>query len=234
MSKVNNPTPALKARITDLANQVKSGLDSHYHLLSTVAPQLEPLIKNAYALIQDDILLPSRLTAEEVQQLGLASLLREEMHLRIGHAYDSKVDLKNALGMQSFWAHHMKSQYSSQMKKTKGQANYQASVARVREAARAYNTCYDWIIKCAPVTAEKFGLKPLLNTDLVLLSEWKDSKAYKRNHSRLPWIWRLRPIVSMDLDLELPDGENADDSDVDPQGKTALEIVVEGWRNECE
>lgn len=234
MSKVSNPTPALKARITDLANQLKSGLDSHYNLLLTVAPQLESLVRRAGDPSQDDILLPSRLTEEEVQHFGLAPLLNEEMQLRVGHAYDSIVDLKNALGRQSFWSHHIKSQYSSQTKKTKGQANYQASVARVREAARAYNTCYNWIAKRSPITAAKFGLRPLLNTDLVLLSEWKDRKAYKRNHSRLPWIWRLRPIASMDLDLDLPGPEDADDSDVDPQGRSTLEIAVEEWRNECE
>lgn len=192
--------------------------------------------------LSDDILLPSRLTPHEVEQLGLTKLLAVEMQLRVGQSYDLIVDLRDALGLQSFWTRHVKSQHSSEKTKTKGRSGLQSSVARVAEAVRAYDTCYKWLSKRAPTMAKKFGLQPLQRSDLVLLSEWKDSKGYKRSHSRLPWIWTLRPLAGLDLDVEVLEGDVLEDDvleddvleDDSQNQKTTLEQVVEQWRNECE
>lgn len=231
-AKLSNPAPGLEARITELTKQVQAGLERHYHLLSIVAPQLDSLALKAKDPMSDVVLLPSRLAPEEVEQLGLAKLLIIEMQLRVGQCYDTIVDLRDALGLQSFWTRHVKSQHSSQRTKTKGQSGLQSSVARVAEAVRAYDTCYKWLSKRAETMAKKFGLHPLQRSDLVLLSEWKDAKGYKRSHSRLPWIWTLRPLTGSDLDVEDAEDDTLDEDCSNE--KSTLEQVVEDWKDECE
>lgn len=157
-------------------------------------------------------------------------------------------DLRKALTLQSWWTRHVNAQHSSQTTKTKGQSHLRATVARVREASYVYRACYRWLIKCSPQTAEKFGLKSLENPDLVLLSTWKDKKAYKRPNNRLPWIWSLRPIQASEpsednwVDDRLDEGLDDDVREPDephpalrPPGirLTTLEDLIEKWRNEC-
>lgn len=232
LAKLSNPAPGLQSRITELNKQVQAGLERHYHLLSIIAPQLDSLALKTKDPMTDLILLPSRLTPEEVEQLALVKLLTIEMQLRVGQSYDSIVELRDALGLQSFWTRHVKSQHSSQKTKTKGQSGLQNSVARVADAVRAYDTCYKWLVKRAPKMAKKFGLHPLQRSDLILLSEWKDAKGYKRSHSRLPWIWTLRPLTGLDLDLKDPE-EDMLEEDCSNE-KSTLEQVVEDWKDECE
>ncbi|KAG9021955.1 hypothetical protein FS837_006838, partial [Tulasnella sp. UAMH 9824] len=231
LAKIKNPTQELRTRVTQLANQLSTSLDNHYSLLFEVAPQLEPLVERSSDPAKDDIFLPSRLSPEEINELEVSDLLKVEMQLRTGHAYDCIKELRNALAMRSFWSRHTNSQHSSQTKKTKGMSSLQSSTARMKEAARAYNTCYNWITKRSPETAKKFGLRPLLNTDLTLLTDWQESKVYRRKNNRLPWIWSLRPLL--ETDLPNADDEWVDTMETESQGEqNRLSEVVESWRTE--
>ncbi|KIO33174.1 hypothetical protein M407DRAFT_18033 [Tulasnella calospora MUT 4182] len=230
LAKIKNPTRELRARVAQLANQVSAALDNHYDLLFEVAPQLAPLVQRSSDPAKDDIFLPSRLSPEDVLQRRVSDLLKVEMQLRIGHAYDCIKELRNALAMRSFWSRHTNSQHSSETKKTKGMSSLQSSTARMKEAARAYNTCYEWIAKCSPESAKKFGLHPLLNSDLSLLTEWQESKVYRRKNNRLPWIWSLRPLAPSDLpDVDKDWEDIATESQEEPNH---LDNVVESWRTE--
>lgn len=236
LAKLPNPTSTLKDRVKALADDVKTGLRAHYADLLEVAPKLEQIARTTEFASQDEILLPSRLSAEEVAQYGVSDLLALEIPLRVCHAYHLINELRKALGLQSFWSRHVHAQHSSQTKKTKGRSSLQAACARVRETARAYTVCYKWLSKCSFKTADKFGLQPLLNSDLVLLSNWKERKGYKRQNIRLPWIWSLRPIQSSDIADLVHDSEDNEDTAMEIEAKTLspLETVVEKWRNECE
>ncbi|KAG8927975.1 hypothetical protein FRC01_006645 [Tulasnella sp. 417] len=229
LAKSSNPTPGLRGRIVELTKQVTAGLEKHYSLLSIVAPQLNSLASKAKDPSADVILLPSRLTPEEVEHLGLAKLLAVELQLRVGQAYDLVVKLRDALALQSFWTRHVKSQNSNQ-KTTRRVSGLRSSVARVTEAVRAYDTCYKWLAKRAPDMAKRFGLHPVQRSDLVLLSAWRDSKGYKRTNSRLPWIWTLRPLTRSDLDIEIMDDSEKNSDSL--AARSTLEQVVDEWKNE--
>lgn len=235
--KLKNPSSTLKDRIKTLADELRAGLSAYYELLFEVAPKLEQFASATDLHTQDDILLPTRLSPEEVIRYGVADLLATEIQLRVCHAYITIKDLKNALGLQSFWTRYVHAQHSSQTKKAKGQASLQASCARVRETARAYTVCYEWLNKRAPHTAEKFGLQTLRNTDLVLLSTWREKRGYKRPNIRLPWIWTLRPMQTFDVLGSASQDDDDDDEDMatemEPKELSPLEKVVEDWRNEC-
>ncbi|KAG9041944.1 hypothetical protein FS837_011550 [Tulasnella sp. UAMH 9824] len=215
LAKIKNPTRELKARVTQLAKQLSSSLNNHYDLLFEVVPQLEPLVQRSSDPAKDDIFLPSRLSPEEINELELLDLLKVEMQLRTGHAYDCIKELRNALAMRSFWSRHTNSQHSSQTKTTKGMSSLQSSTARLKETARAYNTCYNWLTKRSPETAEKFGLRALRNTDLTLLTEWQESKVY-------------RPTDLPDVD----DGWVDEMETVSQEEPNRLSKVVESWRTE--
>ncbi|KAG8962038.1 hypothetical protein FRC00_010556, partial [Tulasnella sp. 408] len=231
LAKIKNPTRELRARVTQLANQLATSLDHHYDLLFEVAPQLEPLVQRSSDPAKDDIFLPSRLSPEEVNEREVSDLLKVEMQLRTGHAYDCIKELRNALAMRSFWSRHTNSQHSSQAKPTKGMTSLQSSTARMKEAARAYNTCYNWIVKCSLDTAKKFGLRPLLNFDLSLLTDWQESKVYRRKNNRLPWIWSLRPLLATDLP-DFDDGWQDEMETESQEEPNRLSEVVESWRTE--
>lgn len=215
----------MKAQMTALRNKLEAGLGRHYEMIAEVAPQLaqsgHQILPDAPQL--DEILLPSRLSPEEVDSLGLRPLLDIEVQLRVAHAYDAIAALKKALGMRSFWTRHVQAQYNSQAKRTKGQASLRACQARVKEASRAYSACYDWLHKCAPDVAENFGLQKLRNQDLMLLSEYLEQQHYRYNGRKLSWIWTLQPRLSMT-------NEDEDEEET----PTGLDAIVEGWQNECE
>lgn len=216
-------TPQLKSQMTALCDKLKAGLGRHYELLTEAAPQLS---QSNHRLSPDtpqtdEILLPSRLDPEEVEALGLSQFLKVEMELRVLHAYGVIDSLKRALGLRSWWTRHTKSQNNSQTKRTKGQASLRACQARVKEASRAYSTCYEWLNKCNPELATRFGLQKLCNTDLMLLSEYLEEQHYRYNGRKLPWIWTLQPLSSTP-------------GEVSENPPSSLNTVVEGWQNECE
>ncbi|KIO15869.1 hypothetical protein M407DRAFT_34517 [Tulasnella calospora MUT 4182] len=215
-----NASPQMKAQMTVLCDKLASGLRQHYETLAEVAPQL---MNSGHQVLPDaphadEILLPSRLTPDQVDNMSLRELLELEVQLRVIHAYDAIASLKKALAMRSFWTRHFKAQYSSQGKRTKGQASLRSCQARVKEASRAYSACYEWLTKSAPEVAENFGLQKLCNRDLMLLSEYLEQQHYRQNGRRLSWIWTLRPKFSA-----------ADDVDESPD---SLKAVVESWQNE--
>ncbi|KAG8939676.1 hypothetical protein FRC04_006083 [Tulasnella sp. 424] len=232
--KLKNPSSTLKDRIKTLADELRAGLSAHYELLFEVAPKLEQFASAMDLPTRDEILLPTRLSPEEVIRYGVTDLLATEIQLRVCHLYITIKDLKNALGLQSFWTRYVHAQHSSQTKKTKGQSSLQASCARVRETARAYTVCYEWLNKRAPHTAEKFGLQTLRNSDLVLLSAWREKRGYKRPNIRLPWIWTLRPMQTFDIlgSASQDDEEEDITMEMEPKELSPLEKVVEDWRNE--
>ncbi|KIO18474.1 hypothetical protein M407DRAFT_31873 [Tulasnella calospora MUT 4182] len=233
LAKMNNVPAALEGRIAGLTQKVNNGIQAHYDLLFEVVPQLEPLRRTPGPPTGDEILLPSRLTPEEREHYGVLELLETEVQLRGGHAFDCIYELRKALTMQSFWSRHVLSQHSSQKTKTKGRSNLQVSCARVRETSRAYTKCYEWLVKCSPETAEKFGLQPLRRQDMVLLGDWQSNKSYKRPNGRLPWIWTLRPMRSSDIiDPELREDVADTTMPEDSNDPTSLDTIVEAWREE--
>ncbi|KIO26166.1 hypothetical protein M407DRAFT_24500 [Tulasnella calospora MUT 4182] len=215
LGKLPNPTPTLRERLKALMNQVAAGLQAHNNLLREVAPQLEHLIRTPVSPGKDEILLPSRLSSEEILHYDLASLLATEMRLRICHAYDLIHELRKVLGMQGFWTRHVNAQHSSQTSTTKGQSNLQASKARVHEVAQAYRICYEWLAKKSLHTAEKFGLRPLLNPDLVLL---------------------ITDLPGDSVEDDALEGELSESDDMEPDAQATafntLEELIEDWRNE--
>lgn len=217
----------LKAQIADIRKKLEEGLIRHYSLLLDIAPQFREsgrhLSPDLDAPHIDEILLPSRLSKEQVEALGLEDLLQVEVQLRVGHAYDCLRALKRALALRSFWTRHTKAQQSSQNKKTKGQASLQASRARVKEASRAYSACYDWLVKCAPDVASQFGLRPLGREDLMLLGEYLEEQHYRQHGSQLPWIWNVQPNPNA-MEVE---------EEAEPQNPSGLEEVIDSWKNEC-
>ncbi|KAG8901726.1 hypothetical protein FRC01_009756, partial [Tulasnella sp. 417] len=217
-----NASPQMRAQMKALFDKVVSRLQQHYETLAEVAPQLTLSGHQVApdAPHTDEILLPSRLTSQQIDSLALRSLLNVEVQLRIAHAYDAITSLRKALALRSFWTRHVKAQYSSESKNTKGQASLRSCQARVKEASRAYSTCYDWLMNCAPDAADKFGLQKLQNQDLMLLSEYLEEQHYRHNGRRLSWIWTLQPKSSMEE-------TGADESTPD-----SLLAVVEGWQNE--
>lgn len=215
------------SQITNLREKLEEGLTRHYALLHDVAPRFREsgrrLSPDLEAPQTDPILLPSRLSKDEVEALSLEDLLQIEVNLRVGHACDCIKVLRQALGRRSWWTRHTNAQQSSQTRRTKGQASLRAARARVREAARAYTACYDWLVKCAPDTASRFGLQPLEQKDLVLFSDYLEDQHYKKYGNPLPWIWTVRPDSdSMEVDGELK-----------PSQASALDSLVESWTNEC-
>lgn len=180
----------------------------------------------------DPIWLPSRITPSEAKELGIEEFLKVEIQLRIGQAFDAIHDLRGALSLHSFWSRHVKAQYTSENRKTKGQSSLQKCKARVREAARTYTTCYEWLSFAAADIAKAYGLQPLKGQDLILLSRWLEGGYYKSNQGRLPWIWTLRPTLHPDQPIDNPDlaGPMVNDS---LSLASPLDNVVEAWRNEC-
>lgn len=214
----------MKSQMANLHKRLEVRLQQHYEKLSEIAPQLSLAGHQICpdAPQNDEILLPSRLTDEEIEHLGLGSLLQVEMQLRVGHAYEAIGSLKKGLSMRSFWTRHVKAQYVSQTRRTKGQTSLRSCQARVKEASRAYTTCYDWLVKCAPEMAQDFGLQKLRNQDLMLLSEYLEQQHYRYNGRKLSWIWTLKPKVLA-----------TDDDDDEESSSTGLDAIVQGWQNEC-
>ncbi|KIO18722.1 hypothetical protein M407DRAFT_31631 [Tulasnella calospora MUT 4182] len=231
LSTSSNPSPEAKAKLTKLAEKIKSELPNHYTRLLEEYPQLEALGLSPIAAHNDPIWLPSRITSPEAKELGIEEFLKAEVQLRIGQVLDAINDLKGALSLRSFWSRHVKAQYDSQTRKTKGQTSLQKCKARVREAARMYTTCYEWLSKAAPDVAKAYGFQLLKGQDLVLLSDWLEGGFYKSNQGRLPWIWTLRPTLhpleSID-NLALTEPTVSDSQSL----ASALDDVVEAWRNE--
>ncbi|KIO19636.1 hypothetical protein M407DRAFT_30707 [Tulasnella calospora MUT 4182] len=218
-----NASPRMISQMTNLHNRLQTRLQQHYDELAEIAPQLSQAGHQIRpdAPQSDEILLPSRLSVDEINSLGLRPLLQIEMQLRVGHAYDSIGSLKKALSLRSFWTRHVKAQYSSQTRRTKGQASLRSCQARVKEGARAYTTCYEWLIKCAPDMAQDFGLQKLRNQDLMLLSEYLEQQHYRHNGRQLSWIWTLKPKASQ-----------MDEDDEEENSSSGLDAVIEGWQNE--
>ncbi|KAG8925800.1 hypothetical protein FRC01_009690 [Tulasnella sp. 417] len=240
-----NPPTTLKDRVKRLMDMVKTALQEHHERLFDVAPQLEHLARAPASPAKDEILLPSRLSSEDILHYSLTTLRDTEDQLHVCHAYDIIRELRSALGRQSYWTRHVQAQPSSESTKTKGQSNLQASVACVRETAYAYKVCYDWLVNKSTHMAKKFGLRPLKATDLVLLSTWRKRKGYKRAKDRLPWIWTLRPVQfpglsedPFDDEVEVEQDEEVEETDMemeapDPESQSnSLEDVIENWRNE--
>ncbi|KAG9011401.1 hypothetical protein FRB90_007326, partial [Tulasnella sp. 427] len=213
---IRHPLPALQAKITSLRDDIISGLELHYASLLSIAPQLNSLGLSPEEAETDEITLPSRFTPEDVDRFNLKDLLEIEMQIRIGHAYDAIGQLKQALGMRSFWSRHIKSQIGSQTKKTKGQASLQAVNARVKDAMRTYKVCWGWIVKVSPEQAASFGLRQLNDTDVRDLQE-----GHGQRHRILSWIWTLKPSSTGPGDLT-----------EDAVGETMLQRVIEDWRSE--
>ncbi|KAG8928508.1 hypothetical protein FRC01_005829 [Tulasnella sp. 417] len=218
-----NASARMTSQMTNLCNQLQIRLRQHYETLAEIAPQINQAGHQIRpdAPQSDEILLPSRLTTEQIDELGLGALLRIETQLRVGHAYDAIGSLKKALSMRSFWTRHVKAQYNSETRRTKGQASLRSCQARVKEAARAYTTCYEWLTKCAPDIAEDFGLQKLRNQDLVLLSEYLEEQHYRHNGFKLSWIWTLKPKVSP-----------TDEYNGEEKSSSSLDAIVQGWQNE--
>ncbi|KAG8899214.1 hypothetical protein FRC01_010620 [Tulasnella sp. 417] len=244
LGKIRRPIPTLKNRVKALENEVQLGINSHLELLFQVVPQLEHLRRSANSAT-DEILLPTRLTSEEILRYDIAGLLQTELLLRACHAYDLITEVKKALALRSWWSRHIGAQPQSQTtKNTRGQSCLQACRARVRETARAYKVCYNWLAETSPETAKRFGLQALVNTDLVLLSTWGERKGYKRPKDRLPWIWTLRPMEASDIiESTYEDVSTAGDNPEDTEGmeveedeskadSSRLEDLVENWRSE--
>ncbi|KAG8914912.1 hypothetical protein FRC00_009770, partial [Tulasnella sp. 408] len=200
----SNASPRMKSQMANLHKRLEGRLQQHYEKLSEIVPQLSQAGHQICpdAPQNDEILLPSRLNDEEIEHLGLGSLLQVEMQLRVGHAYEAIASLKKALSMRSFWTRHVKAQYVSQARRTKGQTSLQSCQARVKEASRAYTTCYNWLVKCAPEIAQDFGLQQLRNQDLMLLSEYLEQQHYRYNGQKLSWIWTLKPKVLATDDVD--------------------------------
>ncbi|KAG8919003.1 hypothetical protein FRC00_011858 [Tulasnella sp. 408] len=252
LAVLSNPPATLKDRVKTLMNTVKAGLQEHHERLFEGLPQLENLARTPVSPANDEILLPSRLSPEDVLHYNLTTLMTTEGQLRVCHAYDLIHELRKALGLQSFWTRHVNAQHSSQTIPTKGQTNLRLSIARVRETAYAYKVCYNWLLEASPQVAKKSGLRRLESSDLVLLSTWRKRKGYKRAKDRLPWIWTLRPAQFTGLAEEFVTEEDEDDedendeaedgegNDLDSEVDTSqaelksnpLEEVIEKWRNE--
>ncbi|KAG9041631.1 hypothetical protein FS837_011950 [Tulasnella sp. UAMH 9824] len=229
LASIRDPTKTLVERVRSLKTEVSEGLKQHYELLIELAPQLEPLFRALDSPATDEVLLPSRLEPEEVIRYGLTSLFQTEIQLRICYAHDLINELRKALSLQSFWARHVEAQHSSQTIGTKGQSHLQAAESHAREASQAYQSCFKWLAKMSPKAGQKWGLRSLENGDLTLLNTWKDRKAYKRPNSRLPWIWRVRPMQALDggTDPLEMDSVTKRRTTINP-----LEDVIEKWRNE--
>ncbi|KAG9042715.1 hypothetical protein FS837_010478 [Tulasnella sp. UAMH 9824] len=226
LARIRDPIPALKARISTLRQELEDGLAVHYELLCSVTPQLADLGLSPGSPESDEICLPSRFSPEEIEKYGLKELLNVEVQIRTGFAYDALHEFRQGLCLRSFWSRHVTSQLQSQTKKTKGQASLQAANATVKDATRSYNVCWRWLTKIAPQRAEKFGLRKLNESDILLLSDWQEGKMYKRSDKRLPWFWTLRPQVST-----TPIDEEDQPEKNEPSSK--LEQVLEAWRSEC-
>ncbi|KAG9042435.1 hypothetical protein FS837_010883 [Tulasnella sp. UAMH 9824] len=138
LATLSNPPATLKDRVKTLMNTVKAGLKEHHERLFEVLPQLENLARTPVSPANDEILLPSRLSPEDVLHYNLTVFMTTEAQLRVCHAYDLIHELRKALGLQSFWTRHVEAQHSSQTAPTRGQTSLRASIARVREIAYAY------------------------------------------------------------------------------------------------
>ncbi|KAG9014679.1 hypothetical protein FRB90_005207 [Tulasnella sp. 427] len=231
LSQLSAPTAQLTNQVAKLRQNLEAGLSRHYSLLLDVAPQFREsgrcLVPDIESPQTDEILLPSRLSPTQVQDLGIKDLLDVEVQLRVGHACDCIQALKKALSLRSFWTRHTRAQHSSQTKKTKNQASLRNSQLRVKEASRAYSTCYAWLVQIAPDVASRFGLRPLVRDDLALLSEYLEGEKYKNRNGELPWIWRIQPntdTVSMEIE-EVAEASSR-------SNPSALEALVDTWSNE--
>lgn len=233
LAKTKNPTPAMQAKITNLADKLRRELDRHYGHLAEAYPQLEGLGLVAKPPQHDPIWLPSRLPLAEVKELKITDFWEVESQLRIGQAHDAISDLRRALGLRSWWSHHAKAQNDGQATITKGQLSLLACQARVREASRIYSICYHWLHKMDRNLTERFGFPQLRGQDLILLNDWLEGGCYKTNEGRLPWIWTLRAPI------DRVDNPPAASLHVDTSTNSAsipsssLENIVETWRNEC-
>ncbi|KAG8929550.1 hypothetical protein FRC01_004157 [Tulasnella sp. 417] len=227
LARMRDPIPALKAQVSILKEELQDGLAIHYELLRSVSPQLDSLGLSPEAPETDEICLPSRFTAEEVKQYGLEELLKVEIQIRTGFAYDAIHELRRGLSLRSFWSKHITNQLQTQTKGTKGQTSLQTANARVKDAMRTYDVCWRWLDKVAPASAKSFGLRKLNQSDILLLSDWQEGKMYKRSNKRLPWFWTLRPQPSTSGD----DKKDQSESD-EPISK--LEQALEAWRSEFE
>ncbi|KIO27202.1 hypothetical protein M407DRAFT_23506 [Tulasnella calospora MUT 4182] len=225
LTRIRDPIPALKARIATLKQELEDGLEVHYELLCSVAPQLATLGLSPGAPETDEICLPSRFSPEEVEQYGLHELLNVEVQIRIGFAYDAIHGLRQGLSLRSFWSRHISNQLQTQTKKTKGQTSLQTANTRVKDAMRTYTICWRWLDKHAPEKAVKFGLRKLNESDVLLLSDWQEGQMYKRSDKRLPWFWTLRPEPST-----APCNDERQLETDEPISK--LEQVLEAWRSE--
>ncbi|KIO20783.1 hypothetical protein M407DRAFT_29579 [Tulasnella calospora MUT 4182] len=224
LTRIRDPIPALKARIADLKQELEAGLEAHYELLCSVAPQLGALGLTPGDAESDDIWLPSRFSSDEISQYALQDLLKVETQIRTGHAYNSIHELRQGLSLRSFWTRHITKQLKTQTKKTKGQASLQTANAQVRDAMRTYNVCWHWLMRVAPDRTAAFGLRKLNETDILALSDWQEGQEHKRSNKRLPWFWTLRPQPSA-----FPSQKDSVGAD-EPLSK--LEQVIENWRSE--
>lgn len=180
--------------------KLEVGIKFHYQSLEKLAPLIPASYLAPKAPHKDPITLPSNFDPDKWSKYGLVHLVTIEQKLRIGQAFDCLEKLKKALGVRSFLTRHARKSNGYTVA-TRAQETLRRAEVTVKQWAAAYRRVWGALMELETPASKLRGLRPLLDTDLVLLSSWLEEEKYRDRGTTLPWIWALLPLKDRD-DIE--------------------------------
>lgn len=191
-----------KAEAVALENQKLAlipQLTQHYETLTLLAPGLAPADLVSKAPHHDPIILPSSYSAERRAVFGLQNLAAVEAKLCVAQAHDLLELLRQALGLRAFLTRQSAKVVGGGIPPlTRAQSAIQRAGEEVFVLRKAYEKAWAAIESLGVPVVARYGLQPLLEGDLTLLSTWLENESYRHGRSsavKLPWIWTIGPLA---------------------------------------
>jgi hypothetical protein len=168
--------------------------------------------------------LPSDYALETHDRLGLTNLADTEYLLRHAQATDALCSIRQALGLKSFMVRAKHNNANGQAQLLRSNSEIERAEKLVSKWKEVYRRSWQAMGKLRGLGKEDDSgrLKPLLDSDLLMLSDWLDehrfwqekgevaaADAAKKGNGRrdLPWIWKMEfdvtsPISVIDASIQ--------------------------------
>jgi hypothetical protein len=147
------------------------------------APNLSPEVSK--------LLLPSSLGVDYSNSANFDSLVKQEIHLRLGEANDALHELRINLGFKAFLYRTSVRNANSHKKKTRAFSSTAAAIALVKSQFHIYSGARKALVRLGASAEILSKYQKLSKDDLKVRTITHDPSIHGQRHSHLPWFWTM-------------------------------------------